>query len=54
MTVKVCPICGSRNVVRNGTISGKQRYVCKDNRHTFYDKDDYSNRYHILSKWLRR
>ncbi len=33
----VCPICGSVKVTKNGTRSGRQRYLCKECKKTFGD-----------------
>ena len=31
----ICPHCGSRNVVKNGTVFRVQRYICRDCRYSF-------------------
>ena len=33
----VCPVCGSINIIKNGTKNGRQRYKCKDCARTFGD-----------------
>ena len=45
-----CPECGSKTIKRNGKTYGKQRFVCA-NKHTFFAKQDYSDRMKKLFKW---
>jgi len=34
---QACPVCGSLNVIKNGKVNGKQRYLCKDCQKSFGD-----------------
>lgn len=52
---KVCPICSSENISRNGKYNGKQRYICKSCKKTFTDFTNsatYKSK-KTLDKWLK-
>ncbi len=34
-----CKKCKSENIVKNGKVRGKQRYLCKDCRYNFVEGD---------------
>lgn len=36
-----CKKCQSENIVKNGKVRGKQRYLCKDCRYNFVEGDAY-------------
>lgn len=52
---KVCPICGSETISRNGKYKGKQRYICKSCKKSFTDFTNsatYKSK-KTLDKWLK-
>ena len=52
---KVCPICGSETISRNGKYNGKQRYICKSCKKSFTDFTNsatYKSK-KTLDKWLK-
>ena len=38
-----CKKCKSENIVKNGKVRGKQRYLCKDCRYNFVEGDARTN-----------
>lgn len=52
---KVCPICGSETISRNGKHNGKQRYICKSCKKSFTDFTNsatYKSK-KTLDKWFK-
>lgn len=52
---KVCPICGSETISRNGKYNGKQRCICKSCKKSFSDftnSTTYKSK-KALDKWLK-
>jgi len=52
---KVCPLCTSETISRNGKYNGKQRYICKYSKKTFTDftnSETYKSK-KTLDKWLK-